>query len=192
MGKKIIIITGSPRRQGNTVTVAGWVAEGARRKGAEVELVDACRLSAKVPGCCACMGCKQETEYRCVIPDEVANLVNRLPEYDAIVLASPVYFFSWSAQLKIVIDRMYSLFRFEADQELTSLRNVQLAAVATAGGTMQDGLDLLDKSLDKITAIIGIPAKHFYVTNSPQDPQDLLPRYELMEKAMAFGAELAG
>jgi len=191
MGKNILIITGSPHRQGNTNTVVSWVAEGAQEHEAQVDVVDATKLNFRVPGCTGCMGCKEKDGYQCIIKDEVGALAERLPDYDVVILASPVYFFSWTAQLKILIDRMFCLFRFEGDKELTALEGVQLGLIATAGGGMKDGMDLMDQGIDKIAAIIGIPAKKFYVANAPHDVNQLLMNSDLREKALAFGAELA-
>jgi len=192
MGKKIIIVTGSPHRQGNTNTVVSWVAEGAREHDAQVDVVDVTTLNYKVAGCTGCMGCKSKEGYSCIIQDDIAKLAGRLPEYDVVILSSPVYFFSWTAQLKILIDRMFCLFRFENDKETTALENVQLGVIATAGGGMDDGLGLLDKSIDMIASIIKLPAKKFYVATAPEDVNQLLMNGELRDKALNFGAELAG
>ena len=192
MARKIIIITGSPRKQGNTNTIAAWVAEGAGDAGAQVETVDAARLKYLTNGCTACMGCQQSEQYRCIVKDEASDLIASIPEYDVVVFASPVYFFSWSAQIKMFIDRMFSLFKFKAAKIDSALGKIEVALIATAGGDMGSGLDALEIAANKIAGFAGCRAKSLLVPNCTSDLSELLNNIELKEKALAFGAALAG
>ena len=146
MGKKILIVTGSPRKQGNTNTIAGWVADAAREAGAEVRLVNAATLKYKTGGCMACMGCQESEEYRCVIKDEASDIIASIPEYDVLVLASPVYFFSVTAQIKPFIDRMYCLTKFSDTSIQTALDHTEFGLIADGAGDMGSGLDLVEKN----------------------------------------------
>jgi multimeric flavodoxin WrbA len=103
MAMKILILNGSPREKGNSAVLAQRAAEGARAAGAEVESVYLHGLD--IRPCDACDLCTESGS--CVIEDDMQPLYPKLAAADAILLASPVYWFTFSAQLKLCIDRWY-------------------------------------------------------------------------------------
>ena len=141
MAKKIMIVTGSPRSNGNTNTLAGWIAEAARGEGAEVEVVNAASLDYKVNGCIACMGCQALPEYECVVHDAAVPILARMPKADVLVFATPVYFFGISAQLKLLMDRMFSLVKLKPEENKLehAMGGKTLALVASGGGDVGSG-----------------------------------------------------
>ncbi len=102
---KVVILTGSPRKNGNTNTLAARFAEGARAAGHTVFRFDA--AEAKVAPCRACNACGMDGP--CVLKDDFEALRERLVEADVIAFATPMYYFGFSAQLKTVVDRFYAL-----------------------------------------------------------------------------------
>jgi multimeric flavodoxin WrbA len=106
MPKKILILKSSPRIHGNSNTLAERAATGARDMGADVKVFNLHDMD--IRPCDACDECR-ETGGVCVIGDEMQALYPRLREADAIVLASPIYWFTMSAQLKVCIDRWYAM-----------------------------------------------------------------------------------
>ncbi len=101
MSHKILILSGSPRKGGNSDLLCDQFAKGALEAGNEVEKI---RVAEKNIACCrACYACKNTGV--CVIKDDMADLLQKMIDADVIVLASPVYFYSIDAQLKAVIDR---------------------------------------------------------------------------------------
>ncbi len=101
MSKKVLILSGSPRKGGNSDLLCDQFAKGAAEAGHAVEKL---RVAEKKVGyCCACYACK-ETGI-CAIKDDMAEILQKMIEADVLVLASPVYFYSIDAQLKAVIDR---------------------------------------------------------------------------------------
>jgi multimeric flavodoxin WrbA len=105
MGARIVVLKGSPREKGNSSTLADRVAEGAREGGAEVESF---RLHAMdIRPCRGCDACVKTGV--CAIKDDMRMLGPKLRGADAVVLASPVYWFTFSAQLKTCMDRWYAL-----------------------------------------------------------------------------------
>ena len=101
----IIVLNGSPRKGGNTAIMANAFAEGARSAGHTVEIVDVAAL--KIAPCRACKYCFGHGGA-CAIDDDMTGVRERLSHADMVVFASPVYWFDISAQLKLVIDRMYA------------------------------------------------------------------------------------
>lgn len=106
MSRKILVLNGSPRENGNTAALVKQLTIGAEEAGAEVESVRLHDLD--IHPCDACDIC-QETGNGCVISDDMQELYPKLRTADVIVIASPVYWFNLTAQTKICIDRWYAM-----------------------------------------------------------------------------------
>jgi len=104
MGHKILVVTGSPRKNGNTDLLADAFIRGAEAAGNKVYRFDAGR--AQVHGCLDCKSCIAN-EGKCAQDDDMQQAYVHLRECDILVLATPVYFFSLSSQIKAFIDRLY-------------------------------------------------------------------------------------
>ena len=103
MTKNILILKGSPREKGNSAVLADRAAAGAKEAGALVESIYLHGLD--IRACDACDLCRDTN--MCVIQDDMNRIFPKLASADAILLASPVYWFTFSAQLKLCIDRWY-------------------------------------------------------------------------------------
>ena len=99
--KKVLILSGSPRRGGNSDTLCDEFKKGAIEAGNEVEKIFV--TGKNIAYCKGCYACKDTGV--CVIRDDMAEVLQKMLDADVIVLSSPVYFYSISAQLKAVIDR---------------------------------------------------------------------------------------
>ena len=166
MAKKILVITASPRSNGNSAVLASHIVKGAEASGANVEVVDVTELEHKVAGCMACDGCHPD-KLRCVQEDDITDLVADFPNYDTIVLVTPVYFFGFPAQLKIVIDRLYSLLLHESGMIFSPLKRIKFAVAAVAGGNEEDsGWELIKKQVKYLQELIdGLPPKFLFRGN---------------------------
>ncbi len=100
--KKVLILSGSPRKGGNSDTLCDQFMKGAQEAGNEVEKIFV--ASKNISYCRACYYCKDH-KGECCIKDDMADVLQKMLNADVIVLSSPVYFYSISAQLKAVIDR---------------------------------------------------------------------------------------
>lgn len=98
---KVLIISSSPRKSGNSDVLCDRFAKGASEAGYEVEKVTL--QDKKIAPCKACYACMET--HSCVIKDDMEIIFSKLVTADIIVLASPVYFYSVSAQMKAMIDR---------------------------------------------------------------------------------------
>jgi hypothetical protein len=106
-GKKIIVVLGSPRKEGNSTTLAKRVIAGAKASGAEVEAFYLHDMN--ISPCMACDECRDDPAKDCVIDDQMKALYPKLRRADALVIASPIYWFTMSAQTKLFMDRCYAL-----------------------------------------------------------------------------------
>ncbi|MFH1217835.1 MAG: flavodoxin family protein [Pseudomonadota bacterium] len=102
---KITCVLGSPRKTGNSSTIAGHFLQIAADKGAETESFLLNTLNVK--GCQACYSCKK-TSDKCVVRDDLAAVLDSVRQADVLVMASPTYYGEVSSQLKAFIDRTFS------------------------------------------------------------------------------------
>lgn len=99
--KKVLILSGSPRKGGNSDLLCDEFMRGAKERGNDAEKI---RVAEKnIEYCRACYYCKRNG--KCVVDDDMGEVLDKMLAADVIVLASPVYFYSISAQLKTVVDR---------------------------------------------------------------------------------------
>ncbi len=102
---KVLVIEGSPHKNGTSNTLAGRFAEGAKAAGHDVEIFDAARSGIK-----PCLGCgKCQTEGKCVQKDGMEDVLEKICNSDMTVFVTPMYYFGFTAQIKAVIDRFYPL-----------------------------------------------------------------------------------
>ena len=102
---KITVITGSPRKNGNTFAMVDAFIRSARAKGHEVVRFDAALM--QIGGCRACMTC-YKTGKACSFDDDFNRIAPHILDADAVVYAAPVYWYTIPAQIKGVIDRVFS------------------------------------------------------------------------------------
>ncbi|MFH1189890.1 MAG: flavodoxin family protein [Candidatus Omnitrophota bacterium] len=150
MPKNILILNGSPKKDGNTSRLVKWFTEGARSAGGKVEVVRAAPLRSKSSGCTSCRMCQKIKEYECVIKDDIREVLKKMAEADAIVFATPLYFYGPSAQLKLIIDRMFSLYKWDnATNTFESpMRGKSMLLILSAYEDV--GLDIVEKSFKLI------------------------------------------
>lgn len=101
---KLVALVGSPRKGGNTDTLLQKVAEGFAAEGGETQRFYLNELNLR--GCQGCNACKQTGQ--CVVKDDTAEIFKAINAADAVVIGSPIYFGRFSAQLALVMDRLYA------------------------------------------------------------------------------------
>ena len=102
---RIVVLAGSVRKGGNTDLLAQAFAESAGKRH-EVELVSVADYA--VHPCIGCNSCYTSEGHRCFQNDDMQQIYGKLEQADILVIASPVYFYGISAQLKAVVDRLHS------------------------------------------------------------------------------------
>ena len=133
MGKNVLILSGSPRKGGNSDLLCDQFAKGAREAGHWVEKV---RVSEKkIAPCAACYYCRQ-SGGACARRDDMGELLQKMIDADVIVLASPVYFYSIAAQLKAVIDRTVARWLEVRDKEFYYIVTMADETDASADATL--------------------------------------------------------
>ncbi len=107
MSKKIVILNGSPRKKGNTSALAAEFTKGAKEAGHTVTefFLD----SMDIHGCKGCFGGHSSRECPCVQKDDMMQIYPAVKECDVIVLATPLYYWNMSGQLRTAVDRLFAL-----------------------------------------------------------------------------------
>ena len=126
MSKKICILNGSPRLNGNTEALIARFTKGAQAAGNEVEVFYLNQIEAK--GCQACMGCKKTG--KCVRKDGMTPVLESVANCDSVILATPDYFGQATSQYRMFEDRMYGFVRGDFT---CAIEPKKLAIVVTSG-----------------------------------------------------------
>ena len=183
--KKVLIFMGSPRKEGNSSTLAKQVAAGAEAAGRKVESFYLHDLNIKP--CDACDACRDKSETDCILEDDMKGLFPKLRQADAIVIASPIYWFTVSAQTKLFIDRWYALGGPEGHAFKRKRFGIVLTYADTdpftsgavnALRTFQDALNYVGAS------IVGM------VYGSAWEAGEIKKNQEVMQKAFELGKRL--
>ena len=107
MGKQIVILNGSPRRKGNTSALVRAFTEGAEKAG---HIVREFFLSdMNIHGCKGCFSGHSTKECPCIQRDDMDQIYPAVRESDVVVLASPLYYWNMSGQLRTAVDRLFAL-----------------------------------------------------------------------------------
>jgi multimeric flavodoxin WrbA len=142
MKRKILIIVSSPRKGGNSELLCDEFAKGAREAGGEVEKLS---LADKKIACCSGCGACAESQL-CVKKDDMAGILDKMVEADAIVLSTPVYFYTMCAQLKTLIDRTVPRY--------TEISGKDFYFIVTAADTNKASLERTIESLRGFTSCL--------------------------------------
>ena len=102
---KIVCVLGSPRQTGNSSTIAKRFCDTAVKFGAEIKTFALNQLQYR--GCQGCMACKTKLD-KCILEDDFTEILDAIRGTDILVLASPIYFWDVSGQLKTFMDRTFS------------------------------------------------------------------------------------
>jgi multimeric flavodoxin WrbA len=150
---KILGLSCSPRKNGNTVALLEEALKGAQQEGAEVELYS---VSGKnIQPCDGCWSCTKTGE--CHIKDDMQELYDKMIEADGIIFGTPIYFHSMAAQTKTIIDRTLAL-----GQPGRSLANKVGGVVVVCG------------SLGLVSALKDL---YFYIVTRPMLPANFVAAY---------------
>ena len=174
--KNILIISSSPRKNGNSQMLCEQFKKGAEEKGHTVTLI---RLMEKKIGFCrACDGCMRN-DGTCVLNDDMDEILKLFQKADVLVLATPVYFYGISAQMKTFIDRTYPIWQHLGKKEVYYIISAGL------------GEDILERSLGDLDGFVEHLEEYriagrIYATDVME--AGLVKNLDVFEKAYQMGA----
>lgn len=136
MTKKIIILNGSPRFNGNTAALIASFTEGAKAAGHEVLCFDLQKM--KIHPCLGCCGGGKDPESPCVQKDDMLKIYPAYKDADIVVLASPLYYWSISGQIKCAFDRLFAV--AECNANLTNPIKSAVLLMAAEGNGFEESV----------------------------------------------------
>ena len=142
---KTVILFGSPRKNGNTIQLARAMVDALKKKGHSVRMLYLNDLNIRpCQGCYACL-----KDGACKIDDDMKDIRKYILESDAIVYATPIYWFGPSAQLKLVMDRSIAFMDDDYNSRVAGKKAVTLITFADNNmDTCKPALDMFKKSFD--------------------------------------------
>ncbi|MDE7394927.1 MAG: flavodoxin family protein [Clostridiales bacterium] len=133
--KKVIVVTSSPRKGGNSEVLAQQFVEGAKAAGNDVRLIAVRDIGLQF--CTGCMVC--QTHKKCVLGDKMNELYDAFQNADVLVFATPIYYYAVSGQLKTLLDRLNPLYTRENKfKEVYLLTTAADDADSAADGAVKD------------------------------------------------------
>ena len=186
---KIVAIAGSPRKNGNSTSLMRLAVEGAQERGATAVVFSAKEMN--VAGRLACGSCKRAADAVCVQNDDMHAVYAEIRDSDALLLASPVYFYGLTSWIKQVVDRCYALMPFEGgpagEQPVPRIAAGKRLYVITtqADDSVFYGYQVLSAIAYGMTWIGMKPAGQLIAT-SLEEPDDWKGRDDLIADAKAL------
>ncbi len=207
---KIIALQGSPKQKGNTAKVFQWVEEELISLGHEVESIYL--NSKKIHGCLACGKCKEREKSKlditnkdnrtakannsdiidrigCVQNDDAVKILELMVNADLVIFTSPIYFWGFTAQLKSLIDRTYSLYtNYHKPDHASLVEGQRQALLMTGGGDYENNAQLISIAFNNLQKPLkSINVGELFIGNcSTPDMLDITTK----EKAIKFAQSI--
>jgi len=185
---KILGINSSPRIGGNTDILLEKALEGARSTGAETEKVTLNTL--KIAPCQECENLKDDGS--CIIEDEMQGLYRKVLEADGIIMASPVFFGSLTAQAKTMIDRFQCLWRAKFVLKKNSVKKEKVGAFISVEASNREDFFINARSIVKnFFAVIDADYREEILCRGIDEKGRVRDHPDYLEKVFELGAKVA-
>jgi multimeric flavodoxin WrbA len=170
--KKIVVLIGSPRKNGNTEILVNAFISGVDKQKNSVELISV--IENKVSGCTGCNFCFQDSRHRCVQKDDMQGIYEKLADADVLVIATPIYFYGVSAQLKCIIDRLHNPIR-------NTFKVKELVLLAVCANTIPTVFDSVKTMYRSILSFFSLKDAGMITVSGVSDKGDISGHPALME-----------
>jgi len=185
---KTLGINGSPRIGGNTDILLDKVLEGARAKGAETEKIILNKL--KFVGCQECENVKDDGS--CIVQDDMQGVYKKIRDADVLILASPVFFGSLSAQTKMMVDRFQCLWRakYILGKDI-GFKKIKGIFISVEGSDRKDFFENAKSIVRNLFATINADYTDELFCSNVDEKGSVLERQDCLKKALELGARIA-
>jgi multimeric flavodoxin WrbA len=182
---KMVAVLGSPRAKSNSTALARTILNKAGELGAETQEFVLNKLQFK--GCQGCETCKKKLD-RCVLKDDLAQVLEAVREADAVVLATPNYFGEVSAQFKAFFDRTYSYLNADLSSRVPAGKS-SVFVYAQAQTDLKMFEDVFPR-YERWLKHYGFAHNHLLRMNGPRDPDSASQRTDLLAQAEKIAESL--
>jgi multimeric flavodoxin WrbA len=187
---QVTTLLGSAKKKGNTATVLGWVEEELKSMGHDVERIYLNNKSFR--GCLGCAKCREDPDaIACVQKDDAIDIMGQMISSDVVLFASPIYFWGFSAQIKALIDRGYSLVtNYHKPGHTSLMRGKRIGLLVTGADAYEDNAEGMFTAFDRIVDfLLAIKSGELYVGECSV-PADLPEEFK--NKAFELAQSLVG
>ncbi|MCL1979227.1 MAG: flavodoxin family protein [Methanomassiliicoccaceae archaeon] len=178
----IVAIIASPRKNGNTDTIVGAMAEGAKKNGKDVKMYYLNSLS-NAKGCQACMGCKKSGA--CVLKDDHAEILKAIRDAEGIIVSTPTYFGEACGQFRLLQDRFYSFLGPDFVPNIAPGK--KCAVVVSCGGGEAGARAMADKIEGALAGMLKFVPVGKIVFTGANPPDTAAKNAAVLEEAEAIG-----
>lgn len=170
--KKIVVLLGSPRKNGNTEILANAFVAGVDKQKNSVEIISV--TENKVNGCIGCNFCYKNSQHSCIQKDDMQGIYEKLSDADVIVVATPIYFYGISSQLKCMIDRLHNPIR-------NTFKVKELVLLAVCANTIPTVFDSVKSMYHSILSYFSLTDAGMIMVPGVSDKGDILGHPALTE-----------
>ena len=185
MSKKICILNGSPRLNGNTKALIARFTKGAQAAGNEVVCFDLQKMD--IHGCLGCCKGGKDAESPCVQKDDMEQIYPVYREADVVVLASPMYYWGISGQLKCAFDRLFAVAELTPNYESPKK---DCALLMAAEGDTEDNFTPVRAFYEGLTSHLGWKNLGIVYAGGNMDAGAILTKPDQLEEAEALGRSI--
>lgn len=183
--KKILILNGSPRLNGNTFSLIEKFTKGAKLNGNDVIRFDLDRMD--IHCCKGCLKGGKNPDSPCSQKDDMLKIYPYYKEADILVLASPMYYWSFSAQLKIAIDRLFAVTEIDPNYKTPYKECFMLMA---AEGDDENNSKPVIEYYHYLLNYLGWKDLGYLIAGGVFNVEDIKGKEELLNKAFEIGKSI--
>lgn len=169
---KIAVLIGSPRKNGNTEIIANAFIDGVDKQENSVEIISV--IGKKINGCSGCDYCYDNSQHICVKKDDMQGIYEKLADADVIVIATPIYFYGVSSQLKCIIDRLHNPIR-------NTFKVKELVLLAVCADTTQSVFDSVKTMYNSVLSYFSLKDAGVITVPSVANKGDIIGNDALIE-----------
>jgi multimeric flavodoxin WrbA len=185
---QITTLLGSAKKKGNTATVLGWVEKELESMGHDLKRIYLNNKS--IQGCLGCAKCRETPdEIACVQKDDAIQIMEQMISSDGTLFTSPIYFWGFSAQIKALIDRGFSLVtNYHRPGHTSLMEGKRIGLLVTGAGVYEENAEGLFTAFDRMVAyLLARKAGELYVGQCSVPAE--LPQ-EIRQKAITLARSL--
>mgnify|MGYP005762868577 FL=1 len=185
MKKKIVILNGSPRPNGNTKALIDQFTSGAESAGHEVVCFNLGQMN--IHGCLGCCKGGKDQNSPCVQKDDMLKIYPAYQQADVVVLASPMYYWGFSGQLKTAFDRLFAVAELDTDY-----RNPvkECALLMASEGDSEDNFAPVKNSFESLLQHLGWKNAGVVYAGGNMNVGDILSKPHQLQAARQLGSSI--
>ncbi len=167
----VLTLLASPRSDGNTQAILGWVEGALREEGHKISRIDLTKF--QIGGCKSCYACAESAdEPGCVLMDDAQGVFEKMLAVDAILFATPLYMWSYAGQLKLLLDRTLCLARkYGTSEHRSFVEGKRTALLVACGGGVDGNADAIQIVFPRLAEYLKLDDRGVWIFPNCTDPK---------------------